>query len=202
METIKTVLINAYVVGTVLLAVDSYIRLDIQFKTEDEPNTWTIVWQFFFFLLFEEITFYTFHRTLHHPKLYYLHKKHHEYKSTINLAYLYSGTVEHLGNVMTTGLSYTLLSRVCPVHIFTVIIWLTYRIIETEDGHCGYDWPWAISHWFPFSAGGKYHFFHHSKNAGNYGGILHLFDTIFDTNLDYRKIDCPERYIKDSKLQK
>lgn len=156
-------------------------------ETKDAPSTSTIVWQFFFFLLAEEIIFYIAHRSLHHPKLYFLHKKHHEYKATIAAAFVYSSEVEHITNVLAAGLSYTLLSRVYPVHIFTVIIWLTFRMIESEDGHCGYDWPWAISNWIPLSTGGNYHFFHHSKNAGNYGAILHIFDTLLDTNKEYIK---------------
>ena len=50
------------------------------------------------------------------------------------------------------------------------------------DGHCGYDWPWGIANWVPFSSGSGYHFFHHSNNVGNYGAIVHVFDTIYGTN--------------------
>ena len=78
-----------------------------------------------------------------------------------------------------------MLARIYPVHIFSVIIWLTFRVIESSDGHCGYDWPWALSHWLPFSAGGNYHFFHHSRNSGNYGAILHIMDTLSGTNNEY-----------------
>ena len=126
--------------------------------------------------------FYTAHRTLHNPNLYKFHKKHHEYNVPIALAYIYSGVIEHIANTVATGVTYTLLSRVYPVHIFTIIIWLVYRVTESMDGHCGYDWPWAVSNWVPFAAGGDYHFYHHSHNIGNYGGIVHIFDTLLGTN--------------------
>lgn len=182
-----------------LLFVDAMIRIDIQMKIEDCPSSWTILWQFFFCLILEEVFFYVVHRSLHHPKLYFLHKKHHEYKATIASAFVYSSATEHLTNAMASGLFYTLLSRVYPVHIFTVIVWLTFRMIESEDGHSGYDWPWAISNWIPFSSGGNYHFFHHSKNVGNYGAIIHIFDTFLGTNKDYIKYKAAQKEKREGK---
>jgi len=99
------------------------------------------------------------------------------------------------------GLAYKLLSKYTPVHIFTVTIWLAYRLIESMDGHSGYDFPWTITHLFPFSAGGNYHSFHHSKNAGNYGGILHIFDTFFGTNYEYLKREAILNGKKENKSQ-
>ena len=103
----------------------------------------------------------------------------------IALAFVNSHPLEQLTNVIATGVTYKLMSEMYPVHIFTVIIWLNFRLIESMDGHSGYDWPWAISNWVPFSAGGKYHFFHHNNNVGNYGGIIHIFDTLLGTNQAY-----------------
>lgn len=57
------------------------------------------------------------------------------------------------------------------------------------DGHSGYDFPWAITHLIPFSAGGNYHSFHHSKNVGNFGGALHFMDTFCGTNTYFRKLE-------------
>ena len=66
---------------------------------------------------------------IHHPKLYWIHKKHHEYHVTITLAAQYAHPIEQLlANTVPVGLAYKLLARVYPVHIFTVIIWLTFRI--------------------------------------------------------------------------
>ena len=172
-------------VGVVVLYIDSLIKYDILMTAETAPDLWTMIWQFFFFLYMEELIFYTFHRTLHDPKLYFLHKQHHEYNVTISLAFIYSSEVEQLSNVIATGVTYKLLASIYPVHIFTVIIWLVFRFVESMDGHCGYEWPWAVSNWVPFSSGSRYHFFHHSHNVGNYGGIVHLFDTFYGTNSAY-----------------
>ena len=171
--------------GVAVIYLDTMIRYDILMTMETCPDLWTMVWQFFFFLYMEELIFYTFHRVMHHPKLYFLHKQHHEYNVTTSLAIIHSGKVEQFSNVVATGIAYKILAEYYPVHIFTVIIWLIFRFVESLDGHCGYEWPWAISNWVPFTSGGKYHFFHHSNNVGNYGGIVHVFDTIFGTNKVY-----------------
>ena len=73
------------------------------------------------------------------------------------------------------------------VHVFTVIVWLVFRVIDSSDNHCGYDWPWAFGSLFPFSGGHGFHYFHHSRNVGNYGGMLHIFDTLGGTIDEYFK---------------
>lgn len=94
---------------------------------------------------------------------------------------------------------YKILAEFYPVHIFTVIIWVSFRLVESMDGHCGYDWPWGISNWVPLCAGGDYHFFHHSNNVGNYGAIVHVFDTLCGTNKDY--LQYQERQRKKQQLK-
>ena len=168
-----------------MIYLDTSISINIMMKGEDCPDKFTIFWQFMFYLFMEELLFYIAHRSFHIPKMYFLHKQHHEYNAPISLAFVYSHPLEQLTNVIATGLTYKIFADYYPVHIFTVIIWLNFRLIESLDGHSGYDWPWGISNWVPFSAGGRYHFFHHSNNVGNYGGIIHLFDTLLGTNHAY-----------------
>jgi sterol desaturase/sphingolipid hydroxylase (fatty acid hydroxylase superfamily) len=104
------------------------------------------------------------------------------------LAAQYAHPIEQLfANSVPAGLAYKFLSNVYPVHIFTILIWLTFRLFETCDGHSGYEWPWAQSSLLPFSAGGSYHYFHHKQNVGNYGAILNVLDTAFGTNIEYNK---------------
>lgn len=160
---------------------------------ESIPEVKTMLWQMVLFLLVGEVSFYFIHSILHNPRFYWLHKLHHEYNVTIALAVQYAHPIEHiLANNVPAGLGYKLLSKVYPVHIFTIIIWLTFRLFETCDGHSGYDWPWGQSQLLPFSAGGPYHYFHHKQNTGNYGSVLHIVDTIFNTNKDYHKFQEAE----------
>ena len=137
---------------------------------------------------------------MHHPLLYRFHKLHHEYKVTACLAIMHASPLEHFLNIISFGLPFKLVARVYPVHIYTVIVWLTFRTIESLDGHCGYDWPWAVTNLLPFSAGGNYHSFHHSKNSGNYGAMLHLLDTLFGTNKDYIKNEPNKAICKETKV--
>lgn len=89
-----------------------------------------LVWQFMLFLIVEEVTFYFVHKFLHTPKFYWIHKQHHEYNTTICLALVYASPLEHiLANLIPSGLGYSMLAKVYPVHIFSVIIWFTFRII-------------------------------------------------------------------------
>jgi sterol desaturase/sphingolipid hydroxylase (fatty acid hydroxylase superfamily) len=148
------------------------------------------MWQFIVFLAVEEVTFYFAHRLIHLPQFYWIHKDHHEYNVTIALAAQYAHPIEQiLANSIPAGLGYKMLSKVYPVHMVAIIIWLSFRLFETCDGHSGYNWPWGQSQLLPFSAGGSYHYFHHKQNVGNYGAIMTIFDTIFDTNKDYNKYE-------------
>lgn len=147
-----------------------------------------MLWQIALFMLAGEFTFYWVHRIIHLPNFYWIHKEHHEYNVTMSLAPQYAHPIEHIfANTIPVGIGYKFLSKVYPVHIFTILIWITMRMFETCDGHSGYNWPWGQSQLLPFSAGGSYHYFHHKQNVGNYGAILSLFDVVFDTNKEYYK---------------
>ena len=63
--------------------------LPYEFSLESWPTTFEIVWQFLLFLIVEDTLFYWGHRMLHHPKLYWIHKHHHEYHQTIGFASQY-----------------------------------------------------------------------------------------------------------------
>ena len=71
------------------------------------------------------------------------------------------------------------------MHFFTAKFWGFYRVFETLDGHCGYDFPWSPFRLVPFCADASYHDFHHSQNVGNYGSFMTIWDTILDTNTEY-----------------
>ena len=70
-------------------------------------------------------------------------------------------------------------------HIHTVVVWGILRLIETLEGHSGYDFPWSMFRLIPFGAGPTYHYWHHTKNAGNYSSFMTLWDTVLDSNKDF-----------------
>ena len=138
-------------------------------------------------MLAEDFTFYMMHSTLHNPKLYWIHKSHHEYNRTISIAAEYAHPIEHVTNSIGFGMGYKLLQMVYPVHIYALIVWTVFRIIETTEGHSGYEWTFSYTSVFPIGGGPEYHAFHHNKNVGNFGSYFIIWDTVFGTNKEYFK---------------
>jgi sterol desaturase/sphingolipid hydroxylase (fatty acid hydroxylase superfamily) len=129
-KTLGMVVFNLFVTGPVLTWITFPKDFKIQMNFEDRPDLLTTFWQFMLFMLVEELSFYVIHRLLHTPSLYWIHKQHHEYNVTISLALVYAHPLEHIAaNLITSGLGHTLLSKVYPVHIFTVLTWFIFRVI-------------------------------------------------------------------------
>eukprot|EP00658_Telonema_sp_P-2_P008723 TRINITY_DN13298_c0_g1_i5.p3 TRINITY_DN13298_c0_g1~~TRINITY_DN13298_c0_g1_i5.p3 ORF type:complete len:170 (-),score=23.18 TRINITY_DN13298_c0_g1_i5:356-865(-) len=126
--------------------------------------------------------FYWGHRLLHHPKLYWIHKKHHSFHATIGVAALFSHPIE--GLLVNAGSTFVG-PLLFPAHFAVWNLYFILRLHETIDAHCGYDWPWSPWRWCPFHGGCRRHDFHHSHNAGNYGGFW-LWDWICGTDTPYR----------------
>lgn len=163
-------------------------QLKYQKSLSSWPSGLTIFWQFMFFMLVQDITFYWSHKTLHHPLLYWIHKKHHEHTTTITLASTYAHPIEYIfGNTLPTGLGYHILSKFSHVHYVTIVIWIIFRSMETCDGHSGYDWTWSQMAFNPWKLGPDYHDFHHSHNVGNFGSMFGFWDNLLQTNKEYRK---------------
>jgi 4-alpha-methyl-delta7-sterol-4alpha-methyl oxidase len=57
--------------------------------------------------------------------------------------------------------------------------------METVDGHCGYEFPWSMYRFIPFSGSSEYHNFHHYRNVGNYSSFFTYLDSAFGTNLEF-----------------
>lgn len=88
-KTLRTVAFNSLVLGGFLSLNDSW-NSDYKWSVDEVPDTKTIVWQFFFFLLLEDLFFYIGHSTLHRPQFYWIHKQHHEYGNTVSIAAEYA----------------------------------------------------------------------------------------------------------------
>ena len=74
------------------------------------------------------------------------------------------------------------------VHLWTLLIWGILRHVESHDAHCGYEFPWSMFRVMPFGTNSAYHTFHHSKNVGNYSTFFTIWDTVFNTNVDYYEV--------------
>lgn len=102
----------------------------------------------------------------------------------VSIASEYAHPLEFMfGNHYTSFLGLFLLGSRC--HFWTLMQWGVIRVLETHDGHSGYEFPWSIFRLIPFGADGTYHIFHHTKNVGNYSSFMTIWDTIFDSNKDF-----------------
>ena len=153
------------------------------------PSAFTILWQIVVFVMMEDALFYASHRLLHWSKFLYkhVHKFHHRFHYTLSIASECTHPVEFvLGN----GLPFLLGPLVVgKVHAYTVIAWLVWRIVETNDGHSGYDLPWMPARVLPFAGKSADHDAHHSINSGNLSSFLYIWDHVFGTNIPVRTVE-------------
>ena len=138
--------------------------------------------------LIEDFTFFTFHYLMHQPILYPFHKVHHEYSTTVSIAGLHFHVIEFLLiQSLSTMINFKITMLFGPLHLSTVIIFVVLRIYDANNGHCGYNFSWTPLQILPFCANDEFHDFHHSRNSGNYGSQLRIWDSTFGTNREFRK---------------
>lgn len=149
------------------------------------PSLGRLIGQMIYMALIEDILFYWAHRLLHHPSIYpSIHKQHHQYKDTVSIASEYSHPLETIfSNILPSVIGYKLLAN--SIHQVTISVWIVARILESIDGHSGYDLPWSPFRLLPCSASSSFHDYHHTTNIGNYGSLFSIWDTICNTNKSY-----------------
>lgn len=140
-------------------------------------------------MIAEDFGFHMMHRLLHCknkrlPLYQWIHKQHHEFKYPVSIASEYCHPLEYaLSNHFTSFFGLFLLGNKC--HMWTLMTWGTLRVLETHEGHSGYEFPWSIFRLIPFGGDATYHFFHHTKNVGNYSSFFTIWDTVFDSNKEF-----------------
>jgi methylsterol monooxygenase len=70
-------------------------------------------------------------------------------------------------------------------HVFTMWIWLFFRVWQTLDVHCGYDFPLSLNRWLPLWGGADFHDYHHMSFTGNYASTFTLWDKVFGTDTKF-----------------
>ena len=186
-KTVFAFIINDFILFPIIFYIMTYFFKPIASHLL-VPSFWTCLWQMAIMLLIEDFIFYWIHRMLHLPIFYKLiHKKHHEHYNTFHLTNIYAHWIEFsFGNVLPMLLGMILLKG--NLHVVTLNIFIILRIVESTEGHSGYDFPWSCFKIFSFSTDSAYHNYHHLKNNGNYADIFTFWDTIFGTNKDYYQV--------------
>ncbi|XP_062508812.1 uncharacterized protein LOC134185047 isoform X2 [Corticium candelabrum] len=142
-------------------------------------------------VIVEDALFYWTHRLLHVPFLYRrIHKQHHQFYTPIGMAAEYAHPLEYL---LSNSLPFFTGPFLTGCHLLTMWIWLFIRIVESLDGHSGYDFWWVPFRYFPFRPGPALHDFHHSHNVGNYGSFFQFWDWLCGTDKVYK------RYVQEMK---
>lgn len=115
------------------------------------------------------------------------HKQHHKFIHTTSIASEHAHPVEH---VLVNNLSWNAgpLLLGSQTHLWTLVLWGLLRHLETHEAHSGYEFPFSIFRVLPFGVDASYHSFHHSKNVGNYSTFFTIWDTVFNTNVDYYEV--------------
>ncbi|KAL1921771.1 uncharacterized protein VTP21DRAFT_10413 [Calcarisporiella thermophila] len=152
------------------------------------PHWQTMAMQIAFFFVFEDTFHYWFHRLLHYGPFYkHIHKQHHEYAAPFGLCAEYAHPVEVL--ILGTGTIGGPLLWVMAtgnLHIITVYIWITLRLLQAIDAHSGYDFPWSLRHFLPFWSGAEHHDYHHMAFVNNYSTSFRWWDAMMGTDKKYR----------------
>ena len=196
-------MLNSFILGPAFLYGGYLATGKITFteSVEDWPEFTTILWQLILFLIIEDAGFFWGHWLLHRPSLYWIHKKHHEYTTSVSLAAFSSHPIQYIfSGVLPSGLGFMILSNFTPVHLITIFCWLLFRFIEAIDGHCGYNWSWATMSFFPWRVRPQYHDFHHSHNVGNFVSMFTFWDNLMGTNIQFEKFKKKQIKSKEKKF--
>jgi 4-alpha-methyl-delta7-sterol-4alpha-methyl oxidase len=140
------------------------------------------------YFILEDFIFYWGHRFLHTKWLYkHVHSVHHEYATPFGLTSEYAHPLE----ILFLGFATIFGPAITGPHLLTLWIWMSVRVLETVEAHCGYDFPWSLSRVLPIYGGADFHDYHHRllyTKSGNYSSTFTYMDWIFGTDKGYRKL--------------
>lgn len=180
----KVVIRNTFLIQipVIFLSYDLIAWSGVIISPSDLPGPGLFLLHFFGCMLIEDFLFYWIHRTLHNKKLFRkIHYIHHQFLIPRPLSAIYAHPIEFFfGNIfpVTAGAMWISLLG-SPVHIVTVWIFISVRLLETIDAHSGYKFPvWFPSTWPIIGSMARHHDLHHSSNRGNFGSFFPFWDMI------------------------
>jgi sterol desaturase/sphingolipid hydroxylase (fatty acid hydroxylase superfamily) len=146
------------------------------------PTWWSVFLHVVLFFLIEDAYFYWIHRLLHWGPFYkHIHKVHHEHNAPFGIAAEYAHPVE----TVFLGIGTVLGPILFASHIFTVWVWLFFRLWQELDAHSGYNFPWSANNWVPFWGGAEFHDYHHMSFVGNFASTFTYWDKWMGTDTKY-----------------
>ncbi len=142
------------------------------------PVWWVVALQLAFFFYLDDFLYYWSHRALHTRWLY---KRIHGWHHRIVTPWAITGNYMHPLELSLTGAIAMVGSVLVGAHVAVAWLWFVWRQWEAAEGHCGYDFPWAPSHFVPGNDGARHHDAHHARVKGNYAGFTPIWDRVFGT---------------------
>jgi sterol desaturase/sphingolipid hydroxylase (fatty acid hydroxylase superfamily) len=158
-KCLKRLLVSHFVFQLPMMFVFHYVAPYIGIRVDHKLPAWSniIVGTVISFMI-EDFYFYWVHRLLHWGVWYkHIHKIHHEYQAPIGMAAEYAHPVETL----ILGFGTMLGPFICFDHIFSMYFFLFWRLFQTIEHHCAYEYPWSPSKWLPGWSGAQFHDYHH-----------------------------------------
>ncbi|MCB9642200.1 MAG: sterol desaturase family protein [Myxococcales bacterium] len=162
-----------------------YTATGMAFHSAQLPSWYIVILQVLCFMLVEDTLFYWAHRLFHHRALFRrFHRLHHDFRVSSAVASQYMHPLEFIatGIIPTFSGPLVLLLLGWEVHILTFWIWLVLRILETVDGHSGYELPFWFPHKLLYGSGASVHDYHHAYNKGNFASFFHHWDKLCGTS--------------------
>lgn len=152
-ESVIRVGINNLVFTPVVLFIQLYLqgwKVHQRMDVESLPDGLTLLVTVIFCAICEDATFHCSHRFLHQRWIYpYIHKIHHKHQNSVCIASENAHPIEFMiGNVVPVLMGPLILGN--KIHFFSTLTWITVRILESHDAHCGYEFPWSPTRLIPF----------------------------------------------------
>ncbi|EEB07894.1 C-4 methylsterol oxidase [Schizosaccharomyces japonicus yFS275] len=151
------------------------------------PSWQKICWQVAMFFVLEDTWHYWAHRLFHYGIFYrWIHKVHHKYSAPFGLSAEYA----HPAEIVLLGAGTVFVPLVwCyfthDLHLVTMYIWITCRLLQAVDSHSGYDFPWSLNKFLPFWAGADHHDYHHMAFKDNFASSFRWWDRTLRTDQNY-----------------
>lgn len=153
--------------------------------TRDDPlpSPHVVLIQICYFFLVEDYLNYWFHRWLHLPWLYNkIHSVHHKYEAPISISAAFAHPAEVVILAIPTFAGPVLIGP----HLYTLMVWQTFRNWEAIDIHSGYEFPFSLKSFLPSYAGTKHHDYHHYMHSGNFASVFTWCDQLYGTDTGYQ----------------
>jgi sterol desaturase/sphingolipid hydroxylase (fatty acid hydroxylase superfamily) len=170
--------INQIVISPFMFYAFSFIGEPLRVDIKSWPSVIEILVQVIIFDFINDFILWFTHVIINHPKLYWIHKPHHEYTDVVSISGEFFHPIEFLINSIATVTGPKLWGS--NAHIISYFMWQFTRVYDNiVQNHSGYMLPWRPLGICPFQNGNSFHYWHHDRNIGNFSFNYNFYDRIF-----------------------